>query len=110
MIMVNYILFLINKKKHFFVELNSSHVTSIENETRPRRDTYTTYEIRQSSGAFFTDRIPNKNPSTSILQEKYKKQQECQECIHRDRIIHRQRQDFLRLYTQNKQLANQLRS
>ena len=77
---------------------------------RLRRDTFTTYQVKQSSGSFFTDRKPHQNLTVPILQQKYKKQQECQECIHREHIIRFERQKLLRLYDENKKLNEQLHS
>ena len=39
-----------------------------------------------------------------------KKQQECEECLRRNRVIDLQRQDLIRISNQNKQLNHQLRS
>jgi hypothetical protein len=108
--MVNNLFFLSTKKIFFYLESDSARDTSSDNLTRPRRDTYTIYEVKQSSGPFFTDRKSTQNRNTSILQEKYKKQQECEECLRRDHIIHHERRDLQYLYNQNKKLTNQLRS
>jgi len=81
-----------------------------ENITRQRRDTYTTFDVEHSSGPFFTDSKPNENATVSVLQEEYKKQQQCEKCLRRDRIIHLQHQDLIRMHNQNKQLDHQLRS
>ena len=54
---------------------------------RKHPDTFTTYQVKQSSSSkpFFTDRSLNQNRNVS-LQDKYEKQQ-CQECIRCDHII-----------------------
>lgn len=89
-----------------FVEIDPSYYRpSKDINIRPRRDTYTLYEIKQSSDLFFTDQ-----KSDSILEEKYAMQKQCRQCLHRDRIIQLQRDDLTRLYQQNKKLNHQLRS
>lgn len=86
------------------------YITAPEDLIRPRRDTYTTYEVKPRSGLFFTDRKSDENHNKSFLKETYKKQNECEECLQRDRIIYLQQQDLRRLYQQNKQLNKQLHS
>ncbi|CAF3445168.1 unnamed protein product [Rotaria sp. Silwood1] len=89
---------------------DSLHFTSSENVTRPRHDTFTTYQVTQPSELFFTEEKSNQITNVSVLQDEYKKQHECQECIRRNHIIHIERQKCLRLYEENKKLNEQLRS
>ena len=65
-------------------------VTSPDNVNRTRRDTFTTYRVKQSTQSFFTDGRPDQNTSVSVLQEQFVKQQQqqCQECIQRDHLIY----------------------
>jgi len=85
---------------------------SPDNVNRTRRDTFTTYQLKQPSASFFTDRNLNQSINISVLQDKYEKQQtpQCQECVHRDHIIHSERQHLLRLHDENRKLDEQLRS
>ncbi|CAF1003601.1 unnamed protein product [Rotaria sordida] len=87
---------------------DSLHFTSSENVIRQRHDTFTAYQVTQPSELFFTEEKSNPITNISILQEQYKKQHECQECIRRNYIIHFERQKFLRLYEENKKLNEQL--
>ncbi|CAF2981015.1 unnamed protein product [Rotaria sp. Silwood2] len=89
---------------------DSSLFASFENVTRPRHDTFTTYQVTEPCELFFTEGKSNQTANVSILQEEYKKQHGCQECIHRNHILPLERQKFLRLYEENKKLNEQLRA
>ncbi|UJR30178.1 hypothetical protein I4U23_017718 [Adineta vaga] len=99
-----------------FIEVDSiydghdSLVTTSEPINRNRSETFTTYQVKELSDSFFTLGKTNQPANNSLLLETYTKQQICQQCIHRDRIIHYERQRLLRLYDENKQLHEQLNS
>ena len=76
----------------------------MEQETRPRCNTYTIHQVKQPSARFFTDQ----NEHVPMVKEKYRKQ--CEDCLRRNRLIDLQREDLLRLYNQNKRLNRQLGS
>ncbi|CAF0851391.1 unnamed protein product [Adineta steineri] len=98
-------------KNNFFCQLDSLLITSENVNRRRRRNTFVTYKIKQPPESFFTDGKSHPNPNNiSILQEKYAKQQQCQECIQHKHIIHYERQRLLRLYDENRNLTEQLRS
>lgn len=94
----------------FLFLLDSSVFLPSENTARERRDTYTTRNMNQPSDIAFIDRKFNYNKNTSVLQEIYKKQDRCQECVHRHQTIQYERQQRLYLYEENKRLTEQLRS
>jgi hypothetical protein len=69
---------------------------------RRRSSTFTTYQIQQpsESESFFTDkRIDSKQ-----------KQQICQDCLHRDKLLQDEHQRLLRAYDENEKLTKQLGS
>ena len=96
---------IIFKKKTFScsIESDCSHFSPPTERDRPRRATYTIYEMKQpSSDGFFTER--------NVYNERYSKEKPCAECYRRNRIIEHQKQDLSRLYEQNKLLKHELRS
>jgi hypothetical protein len=88
------------------MRVTSDHVN------RARGETFTTYQLNQPSQSFFTAGKSKQlvNVSMHHPADKLTKQPHCQECIHRDRIIQYDRQRLLRLYDENRQLHEQLRS
>ncbi|CAF0980826.1 unnamed protein product [Adineta steineri] len=90
---------------------NSLLITSENVNRRRRRNTFVTYKTKEPPESFFTDGKSHPNPNNiSILHEKYAKQQQCQECIQHKHIVHYERQRLLRLYDENRNLTEQLRS
>lgn len=89
---------------------DSVFYTPSANLIRQRRDTFTTYQLQKPSESFFTDRKSNSTANVAFLEEKYAKQQQCQECIRRHHIINYQRRHIAQLYDENKKITEQLRS
>ncbi|CAF1493056.1 unnamed protein product [Rotaria magnacalcarata] len=88
---------------------NSVFLSPPETANRERSDICTTYEMTQPSGLLFTDKKISNNGNVSVLQENYRKQKECQECIRRYHKLLFERQQTIRLYEENKKLNEQLR-
>ncbi|CAF1303701.1 unnamed protein product [Adineta ricciae] len=89
---------------------NDSLLVTSDPVNRARSETFTTYRVDQPSAAFFTYEKSKPPSHISVLHEKYAKQHVCEACVHRDHIIHYERQRLLRLYEENKQLHEQLNS
>ncbi|CAF3529212.1 unnamed protein product [Rotaria socialis] len=90
-------------------DYNSVFLSPPETANREHRDTFTIYEMTQPSGLLFTDKKFSHNGNVSVLQENYRKQKECQECIRRYHKLLFEHQQSIRLYEENKKINEQLR-
>jgi hypothetical protein len=75
-----------------------------------RRHASTTHPTRQPLESLPIDRKALKSHSVSVLQDKFEKQQPCQECLRRDRLYYIEHERLVRFYHENRKIYEELRA